>query len=272
MSTFEQVYKRVKVKDRLALGENFSFQRKQIPHDLAEHEVVQRFSHVEKFLKRPGVNTAMDATSGSTAALFNKNFEVAGTNMTSALCTFDTQGGIKLATAGADNDQSILQLHSDTNMTSMSTLAWDPAKKIRFATTISVGSVNEIDAFAVGFKLTNAADTTTDVDQCMFWWTAAAGAAAGSVSCVYSIAGTDVHAGSGTNSTMTAGFTAATDYDLLIEVDASRIPRFYLDGELIATGTALTSAAALKPFIILESGTAVERSVDVRYLSLSRDI
>ena len=40
MSTFEQVYKRVKVKDRLALGENFSFQRKQIPPDLAEHEVV----------------------------------------------------------------------------------------------------------------------------------------------------------------------------------------------------------------------------------------
>jgi len=281
MGTFEQIFKRIKVKDRIALAESFSFQRKQIPHDLAEHEMVQRFSHVEKFLKRPGINTAMDKPSGSTTALVNKNFEVAGTNMTTALATFNADGGIIMTTAGALNDQCILQLQQDTNMTAMNTLNWYPTKKIRFATTVSFGSVNNI-VFLAGFKLTSGSWPATDVDQVMFYFTdrdgagslAAATATAGSVQAVYSLAGTDKYAGSAANTTTEAGFSVDTDYDLLIEVDASRIPRFYLDGDLIATGTAFASGStpSLKPFVEIHSGTAEARDVKIRYLALSRDI
>jgi len=267
MGTFEQSFKRIKVKDRLALGEGFSVQRKQIPHDLAEHEAVQRFSHVEKFLQRPQLNAAFLGSSGS----INANFEVEGTNMTSDLATFSTAGGVTLTTAGADGDVANLQVHQDSNVSALNSLAWDPAKKLRFATTLSFGSISFMDAILVGFKLTSGSDPATDDDQAMFY-VANGTTASGSIQCVYSIAGTDVYAGSATNARMQAGFAVNTNYDLLIEVDASRVPRFYLDGDLVATGTAMTAAAALKPFIKIESGTAEARDVKVRYLALSRDI
>ena len=268
MGTFEQTFNRIKVKDTIALAEDFSVKRKQIPMSLAEHEAVQRASHVEQFNLRPAIAGDIASGTGDAVTRYNSDFIVAGTNMTTALATFDGDGGVTLTTAGADNDQCILSARTGSRLINLN---WNTAKKLRFAATISMGTVSYLDAIAVGFKLTNAADTTTDNDQCMFWVSNGT-ATTGSVECVYSIAGTDVSVTPTDNSVMNNGFAVNTDYDLLIEIDSSRVPRFYLDGDLVATGTALTALATFEPFVILESGTGAARDIDIRYLSVSRDI
>ena len=67
------------------------------------------------FPKRPGLNANLDAASTvEVARALSHEFEVVGTNMTSALTTFsETYGGIKITTGGSDNDQTTVTPHLD---------------------------------------------------------------------------------------------------------------------------------------------------------------
>ena len=98
----------------------------------------RRYYLEEYFKKRPALNAVMntafsdaDATAAANTAIrlaekvANKDFEILGTNMTTALVTFDSdRAGLVITTAGADQDQSIIAPHLDTNQTSWQTVKW----------------------------------------------------------------------------------------------------------------------------------------------------
>ena len=79
----------------------------------------RRFYLEEWFLQRPGLNANIDQVSTvEVQRALNRNWEALGTNMTTALCTFNTtSAGIVATTAGADQDQAIITPHLDTAAT-----------------------------------------------------------------------------------------------------------------------------------------------------------
>ena len=69
----------------------------------------------------------------------------------------------------------------------------------------------------------------------------------------WSIGGTDTENDTGVT------VAADTEYHFLITIDSSRIARFYINGALVDTSTALTDATDLKPYMgILESAAAAK--------------
>lgn len=66
---------------------------------------------------------------------------------------------------------------------------------------------------------------------------------------------------------------AGVDYHLRIELGADLKPRFYINGDLVATGAALTSGDSLKVFAGGELTTGTnQRDADIRYLYLGQKI
>ncbi len=63
------------------------------------------------------------------------------------------------------------------------------------------------------------------------------------------------------------------DYDLVIEYDSLIVPRYYIDGVLVATGTAGTTAKSLGANIGLELTTtpAEQKDMDVRFVSVGQN-
>ena len=92
----------------------------------------RRYYLEEYFVQLPKLNAvniidpdADDASALALHVLANKNFEVLGTNMTSALSTRNaTAAGITLTTAGADQDQAIVLPHLDSNQSSWTGTKW----------------------------------------------------------------------------------------------------------------------------------------------------
>ena len=83
-------------------------------------EMPNKYCLVEYFKQLPALNAvlALDENSNAAAHLAynvaNKDFEVLGTNMTTALVTRSaTNAAVLLTTAGADNDQAILLPHQE---------------------------------------------------------------------------------------------------------------------------------------------------------------
>lgn len=117
-------------------------------------EVVNPSFHTltEDWKQKPAFNSVLDTTGASSSAaliaytIANKDFEVLGTNMTTALCTFATgtglvpSGGITLNTAGADADQAILAPHLDTNQTQWSVAQWRTDKQCAFEVCLRTGN------------------------------------------------------------------------------------------------------------------------------------
>ena len=70
----------------------------------------------EFFKRRLALNADISNSSEGTRMIANPDFELLGENMTSGLCTFsNTEVGITLTTATADNDQAIVLPHLDNN-------------------------------------------------------------------------------------------------------------------------------------------------------------
>ena len=109
----------------------------------AAHDT-RRYYLYESFLQRPALNavvsaplTDADATAAANDAIIvaraiaNRNFEVLGTNMTTALCTFNaTSAGIVLTTATADEDQAILAPHLDTDQSAWQVTKWGTENQV----------------------------------------------------------------------------------------------------------------------------------------------
>ena len=260
-----------------------------------------RFYLEEYWYQRPGLNAvniidpdADDASALAVTQAANKNFEVLGTNMTTALCTFNaTAAGIILTTAGADQDQAIVLPHLDTNQTIWSGTKWGTENQVQWECSIQAAQTDNEKIWA-GLKLTNDQLIATDDDQIFFKYATDAtnGESLDSTTnwhVVYSVGGTDYI------SRLPITFAADTPYHLKIVIDSDRKATVFVNGiqynltstsgstggtavtavqpgKAVVKSAALTNDVNLIPYIGIENGDAAAAVLNVHYTAISRHV
>ena len=261
---------------------------------------IRRYYLQEYWKRRPALNAVLntafsdaDATAAANTAIrlaekvANKDFEVLGTSMTTALCTFDTtRAGIIITTAGTDQNQAIIAPHLDTNQTSWQTVPWGTENSVVWECVVTTAaSIADIKLWA-GLKLTNDQLIVTDADQAFFkFQTDATNSEAFSdftlLHFVHSIADTDYI------SALPITVAADTQYHLKIVIDSDRKAAIYVNGiqynvtttagstggTAVTTGTEKTAAlteADLIPYIGVETGTGGAKALKVHSQAISR--
>ena len=262
----------------------------------------RRYYLDEAFYQRPGLNAiniidpdANDATALAVTQAANKNFETLGTNMTTALTTFPgTQAGILMTTAGADQDQSILLPHLDTNQSAWSKVLWGTENQVEWECSISLPAIDNQNVWA-GLKLTNAPELATDDDQAYFNFLTDADNSGQAFTdftklhFVYSVGGTDYI------SQLPITVAAATVYHLKIKINSDRKATVFVNGiqyNLTSTsgstgGTAVTAvqpgkqatlSSALSndvdliPYIGIEANAGAAEAINIHYTAISRHV
>tara|TARA_R100001369_G_scaffold35491_1_gene60758 strand:+ start:2495 stop:3415 length:921 start_codon:yes stop_codon:yes gene_type:complete len=262
----------------------------------------RRYYLYESFLQRPALNAVIntafsnaDATNAANTAIrlaekvANRNFEALGTNMTTALCTFNaTSAGIVLTTATADQDQAIIAPHLDTNQTAWQVTEWGTENQVEWECSINTNAIDNQKLWA-GLKLTNDQLVATDADQAYFkFQTDATNSEAFTDFTVwhfiYSAGGTDYI------SALPITVEANTIYHFRISIDSDRKISIFVNGvqynvtstsgstggTAVSSGTtkslALTDDVDLIPYIGIEAGAAAAEAVDVHYQWISRVI
>lgn len=254
---YEDTFRSIKIKDRIGLKKDASIVRKYSKMSMAEHDSETRFSHVEKFITKPCI-------AAQNGYPYNQFWQVSGTNMTSALVDFDSGGGILLTLAGADADSALLGPNSTSNYSALATVILNTGKKVRWATRIKTGASIATQKIWAGLKLTNVDVIATDNDQAFFRYEN------GVNSGKFQIANSN----NGTDQTQDSGVTveAATEYELVIEIDENRIPRYYINDVHVGTGNALKANTNLVSYHGLKaSGAALAATLNIRYIAISRD-
>ncbi len=261
----------------------------------------RRYYLYESFAKKPGLNAVSiidpDADSASALAAYviaNRDFETLGTNMTTALTTFPgTSAGIKMTTAGADQDQAILLPHLDANMSAWSKVLWGTENQVEWECSIMLPALDNQKVWA-GLKLTNDQLVATDDDQIFFKFQSDATNSEAFTTfanwhLVYSIGGTDYI------SKLPIAVAADTPYHLKIKIDSDRKATCFVNGvqynitstagstggtavTAVEAGKAATKSAALTndvdliPYIGIEAGAAAAEAIDVHWTSISRHV
>lgn len=260
-----------------------------------------RYYLEEYFSKRPALNAVLntaftnsDATNTAgvtniriTEKVANKDFEVLGTNMTTALVTFpndENSCGININTAGADNDQAILLPHLDTNQTAWSGCKWNTSKEVEWDCAIKTSdNISDICVWA-GLKLTNTATIATDAHQAYFIYATNDDLGTlttnGNLHFVYSVGGNDYITDLG------LAVAVSTIYRLKIKMDSSRKVSIFVNeaqygvfntanrnGDTVSDTTqkslALTSGNLI-PYIGVQALAASAKNIDVCYEKISR--
>ena len=261
----------------------------------------RRYYLYEPFYQRPGLNAiniidpdADDASALAVTQAANKNFETLGTNMTTALTTFPgTSAGIKMTTAGADQDQAILLPHLDANMSAWSKVLWGTENQVEWECSIQLPALDNQKVWA-GLKLTNDQLVATDANQIYFkYQTDATNSEAfddySYWHLVHSIGGTDYI------SQIPVTVAADTPYHLKIVIDSDRKATCFINGvqynitstagstggtavTAVEAGKAATKSAALTndvdliPYIGIEAGAAAAEAINVHYTAISRNV
>ena len=261
----------------------------------------RRYYLYESFAKKPGLNAVSiidpDADSASALAAYviaNRDFETLGTNMTTALTTFPgTSAGIKMTTAGADQDQAILLPHLDTDMSAWSKVLWGTENSVEWECSIMLPALDNQKVWA-GLKLTNDQLVATDDDQIFFKFQSDATNSEAFTTfanwhLVHSIGGTDYI------SKLPIAVAANTPYHLKIAIDSDRKATIFVNGvqynitstagstggtavTAVEAGKAATKSAALTndvdliPYIGIEAGAAAAEAIDVHWTSISRHV
>jgi len=237
----------------------------------------------ETFLQRPALNAVMAwptpyaAASAQAIAVANRNFEVSGSNMTTALCTFNAAGGgITLTTAGGGTDEAMLGAHSDTNQSAFKNIEWDTTYEPSFEAKIKLHSDLTQCSLVCGFKLTGTSVVATDNDQAMFAFT----------NTTAITPWTFVHSRAGTDTTESldpfhfAKPVVSTIYRLRIDVLSDRTVVASIgvgNGGALKPITsyplpALTADVNLLPFIGVLESEAEAKAVTVYYVECGRKI
>lgn len=263
-----------------------------------------RYILEEYWKQKPALNAVIglpgsDSTSPTAAAfaaytIANKDFEVLGTNMTTALCTFDTtRGGITITTATADEDQAIIAPHLDTNQSAWQVVKWGTENSLRYQAIVSANAIDNQKWWA-GLKLTNDQLVATDADQAFFkFQTDATNSEVFTdytlLHFIYSVGGTDYI------TALPITVAANTSYDLVIDINSDRKITIWVNGiqynvantagstggtaaTRVYPGTAATLSNALTndidliPYIGIECGAAAAEALDVHYQGISRII
>ena len=258
----------------------------------------RRYYLYESFAKKPGLNAVSiidpDADSASALAAYviaNRDFETLGTNMTTALTTFPgTSAGIKMTTAGADQDQAILLPHLDANMSAWSKVLWGTENSVEWECSIMLPALDNQKVWA-GLKLTNDQLVATDDDQIFFKFQSDATNSEAFTTfanwhLVHSIGGTDYI------SKLPIAVAADTPYHLKIKIDSDRKATCFVNGvqynitstagstggtavTAVEAGKAATKSAALTndvdliPYIGIEAGAAAAEAIAVHWTSIS---
>tara|TARA_R110002020_G_scaffold145103_1_gene318345 strand:- start:86 stop:964 length:879 start_codon:yes stop_codon:yes gene_type:complete len=250
----------------------------------------RRFYLDEWFLQRPGLNANIDQVSTvEVQRALNRNWEALGTNMTTALCTFNTtSAGIVATTAGADEDQAILTPHLDTAATAWAGCLWGTENQVHWETSIALPAIDNQKVWA-GLKLTNDQLVATDANQAFFkFQTDATNSEAFTdftlLHFVHSIGGTDYI------SALPITVAASTIYHLKITIDSSRQMSIFVNGvqynitttsgstggTAVTTGTtkstAMTDDIDLIPYVGIEAGAGAAEAVHCHYVKMSRII
>ncbi len=236
---------------------------------------------IELFHQRPALNAVIgmpgsDTTSPTAAALLaytvaNKNFEVLGTNMTTALCTFADGGGILLTTAGAAADSAIVLPHLDTNQSTWAATKWNTNDRVGWATRVKTAASIGCTVWA-GLKKTNTPVFTTDTDQAFFRYSDAHASYPTKLLACYSVNNTDYELDTG------IVMAVSTSYTLEIFIDQFRIPHFFVGvGEeqttLRTSGpVAMTSDVDLIPYAgVLANSATAAKALTVRGIAIQKD-
>jgi len=235
------------------------------------HFPANRYELIERFTQRPLLNadvliTNLEPTLAQMALRFsaNRNFEVLGTNMTSALCTHSTGGGITLTTAGASADQAIVTPHLDASQTAWSTADWSTDDKVIFETNIKTAASIDCIIWA-GLKLTNDNVVATDAEQAFLRYET--GVASGIFQLITSDNGTD------TTTATTVTVAVSTDYHIKLVVNADRDVHAFINGVLVGrVAAALGAGHDLIPYVGVEASSAAARAISVRGLRMSKDL
>jgi hypothetical protein len=187
---------------------------------------------------------------------------IAGTNSVATLVTFQTAsgnaGGLLLTTNTNSNDQTILV--ANTNSIWGAITSYYATNSVNFQTQVVTNATITGETIWAGLKLTNTSTTATDDDQTFFRYQDAVNS--GKWQTVDSTAGVDNAQDSGVT------VAASTSYLLQVKVGNDLIPRYYINGQFVAKGKALTSTAALLPFVGVQATTASARAVVCRYIRL----
>jgi hypothetical protein len=239
-----------------------------------------RQSFSTNFLKRPALNavaaaglTNADASHADNTAIIvaraiaNRDWEVVGTNMTTALCTFADGGGITITTAGADADNAILTPHLDTNQSSLAVTKWNTNDEPALFARIKTGANVTNAIIWIGFKLTNTPVVATDADQVYLRYEDDVNS--GSFQAISTRGGTDTTTSASTGTAI----AVSTTYDIAVWLDSNRIPHYRINGIPVAQAdnTALDADTDLIPYIGVEAdGAAAAKAITVRKVSLSK--
>lgn len=239
----------------------------------------QYWVHYEDFAKKPyisgdtdpGAAYAQGAARNQLAA--NLMFQAAGTNMTTALVTFAAGGGVTLTTAGANNDQAILQPFTQTSVvgtcfgaSGASGSVLNTSNQPQFHAMLSLSSVAAV-RFCFGLKLTNAPDISTDNDQAEIMFSTGGSVSTSKFTTNYSVGGADVETvATATGNAFDTTAAASTNYVLSLVVDADRIARMLINGVQVGKSTPLTASTGLWPIIGVQALTGAAKAFTVRNL------
>jgi hypothetical protein len=215
---------------------------------------------------KPGINADILNSSEAVRMLADRDFEVLGTNATTAEVTYNAEGGLKLTTKGdADPTQTIILPHLDTTQTAWASVTWGTDREVRWEAKIKTGSAITSTIIWAGLKLTNTNVTATDANQVFFRYQN--GVNSGKWQAINSIGDSDT-------STDT-GITVAvdTEYHMKIIIASDRTAKFYLNGVLEDTSSALTDTTDFIPYIgIANSGASAAKHMYVHGQVISRVI
>ncbi len=212
---------------------------------------------------KPSLNADIQSATEAVREIADPDFEVLGTNMTSALSTFNAEGGNRLTTAGADNDQAILLPHLDANQSPWTQITWGTDQETEWECHLKTGAAITNQILWAGLKLTNTPTAATDNDSVYLRYQN--GVNGGRWQALYSIANADTAVDTG------IPVALSTEYHVRIAIDAARVARVYLNGLLVATTTALTDATDFIPYIgVQASGEAAAKSLIVFGEAISR--
>ena len=229
----------------------------------------------EWFNRRPGLNANLDqASTVEVQRTLNYDWEVLGTNMTSALVTFGaTTGGILATTAGADQDQAIICPHLDNDgtadtgaITGWSGVQWGTENQVHWETSIRMPAIDNQWVWA-GLKLTNVPELATDADQAFFEFGTDADNSGQAFTdftklhFVYSVNGTDYI------SQLPITVAANTNYHLKIKVDSDRKATIFVNGiqynvSNTSGSTGGTAVTAVQPGKTATLSNALKNDVD----------
>lgn len=259
-----------------------------------------RYYLEEYFKRRPALNAVLvtvfanaDATDPSNTTIrtaekvANKDFEVAGTSMTTNLVTFDTTyPGIKLTTGAGINDSAIVLPHLDTDQTAWTGTKWNTDKEVIWECAIVVNDTSST-GFWAGLKESNVGTIATDSNKAYFLYsngstTLGSLTTSTNLHFIYSIGGTNYVTDLGIAVTSTV-------YKLKIMIDKDRKVSVYVNGKVYGLTTtsgtsgttvtklgqkslALTTSTNLIPYIGVQTFASSAKNLTVCYEKISRII